>query len=140
MSEEKKPAKQSSVNSTPNTVKPASGKYAAILIRGLIRVSGDVKDTLRMLNLQKKNNCSILPKNPVSKGMLFKCKDYLTYGELDAETEKELNEKRKTDKKYYKLHPPRGGFERKGTKQPFNKKGALGYRGDKINALIKKML
>lgn len=139
MSEEKttpKPAEKK----TASKQALASGKYAAILIRGLVGVSGDVKDTLRMLNLQKKNNCSVLPNNPVTKGMLFKCKDYITYGELDAETEKELNEKRKTDKKYYALHPPRGGFERNGIKHPFNKKGALGYRGDKINALIKKML
>jgi large subunit ribosomal protein L30 len=39
-----------------------------------------------------------------------------------------------------RLHPPRGGYERKGIKISFNLGGALGYRGDKINKLISKML
>jgi len=43
-------------------------------------------------------------------------------------------------KKFFKLHPPRGGFERMGIKKPYTVGGVLGYRGDKINLLIKKML
>ena len=42
--------------------------------------------------------------------------------------------------KPFRLNPPRGGFERKGIKVSFNSGGALGYRGEKINSLIKKML
>jgi large subunit ribosomal protein L30 len=41
---------------------------------------------------------------------------------------------------FFKLSPPRGGFERKGTKHPYSMGGALGYRKEKINDLIKKMI
>jgi large subunit ribosomal protein L30 len=43
-------------------------------------------------------------------------------------------------KPFFRLTPPRGGFERKGTKKPFSIGGALGYRKDKINDLIKRMV
>jgi large subunit ribosomal protein L30 len=116
------------------------GKLAAILIRGLIDLRQDVKDTLRMLNLQKKNACVILEDNPINRGMLKKVENYITYGEVKEETIKLLQEKRPSAKKYYSLHPPRGGFERKGIKKPYNLKGALGNRKEKMNDLIKKML
>ena len=41
-------------------------------------------------------------------------------------------------KKVFRLHPPRKGLE--GVKRSFINKGALGYRGEKINKLIEKML
>ena len=43
-------------------------------------------------------------------------------------------------KPYFKLKPPINGFENKGIKVPFSKGGALGYRKDKINDLIMKMI
>jgi large subunit ribosomal protein L30 len=43
-------------------------------------------------------------------------------------------------KAYFRLNPPKGGFERKGIKQPFATGGVLGYRGAKINDLIQRML
>ena len=43
-------------------------------------------------------------------------------------------------KKFFRLSPPRKGFGRKGIKFAFTKGGALGYRGIKINDLIKRML
>lgn len=43
-------------------------------------------------------------------------------------------------KTYFKLNPPRHGFERKGIKTPFSLGGALGYRKDKINDIILRML
>lgn len=43
-------------------------------------------------------------------------------------------------KPFFRLHPPIGGFERKGIKMPFSKGGVLGNRGDKISELISKML
>ena len=66
--------------------------------------------------------------------------DRTTYGEINEETHKELVAKRGKGKKYFALHPPRGGFERKGIKKSYTQKGALGYRGEKINDLIKRML
>lgn len=43
-------------------------------------------------------------------------------------------------KSFFRLKPPRKGFERGGIKKPFSIGGALGYRRDKINDLIKRML
>jgi large subunit ribosomal protein L30 len=43
-------------------------------------------------------------------------------------------------KPFFRLHPPIGGFERKGIKMPFGKGGVLGNRGEKIKELISKML
>jgi large subunit ribosomal protein L30 len=43
-------------------------------------------------------------------------------------------------KPFFRLHPPIGGFERKGIKMPFNKGGVLGDRADKVSLLIAKML
>ena len=43
-------------------------------------------------------------------------------------------------KTFFRLSPPRGGFERKGIKHPFSIGGVLGYRKDKINELVRKML
>lgn len=43
-------------------------------------------------------------------------------------------------KPFFRLHPPIGGFERKGIKMPFAKGGVLGDRADKVSLLITKML
>ena len=43
-------------------------------------------------------------------------------------------------RQFFKLHPPRGGFEKKGTKKPYSIGGVLGYRKEKINELIQKMI
>ena len=43
-------------------------------------------------------------------------------------------------KLFFRLNPPVKGFEIKGTKKPFSQGGALGYRKDKINELIKRMI
>ncbi len=42
-------------------------------------------------------------------------------------------------KPVFRLHPPRGGFK-KSTKRHYNDGGELGYRGEAINELIKRML
>lgn len=43
-------------------------------------------------------------------------------------------------KNFFKLCPPKGGFEKNGTKKPYSLGGTLGYRKDKINELILKMV
>ena len=43
-------------------------------------------------------------------------------------------------KTFFRLCPPSKGYERKGIKKPFSLGGALGYRKEKINDLIKRML
>ncbi len=41
---------------------------------------------------------------------------------------------------YFRLSPPTKGFERKGIKKPFSLGGVLGYRKDKINKLLMRMI
>lgn len=40
----------------------------------------------------------------------------------------------------FRLKPPKKGYERKGIKKPYSLGGALGYRGEKINELLNKMI
>ena len=137
------------------TASPAAGKLAAVLVRGMVKVTKPVKDTMVMLNLERKNHCVVVDNNPANKGMLFKVKDYITWGEVTDATIEELIEKRgqplpegkkglelngKKYKRFFALAPPRKGFGRKGIKTSFKVSGALGNRGEKINELIKRML
>ena len=41
-------------------------------------------------------------------------------------------------KPFFRLHPPKKGFKRS-VKRPYNNKGELGYRGEAINELAKRM-
>lgn len=146
--------------------KTESKKIAVIIVRGLVEVRKEIKDTLKSLRLNRKHSCVVLDSNPVVLGKIKKVKDYVTWGPIDSETFKELVEKRgeeylglekdakgKIDysrrffvfnnKKYlkcFRLNPPRKGFGRKGIKMPFKLGGGLGDRGEKINDLLKRML
>lgn len=43
-------------------------------------------------------------------------------------------------KPVFRLSPPRKGYEKRGIKHPYGDKGTLGYRGDAINNLLKRMV
>ncbi len=119
------------------------GKMMAIIrIRGLTGVKKQIKDTMDMLCLYKKNFCTIREATPSTMGMIKKIKDYVTYGEISDEVYTLLKTKnpKQAEKKFFRLNAPKKGFGRKGVKVSFSKKGALGYRADKINDLIKRML
>ena len=113
-------------------------KTVLVLIRSEIGKSMEVKDTLKRLGLKRKNNAVILENKPELMGMLKKVKDLITWGEASEEVLKELEKKKKG--KIICLHPPRKGYGRKGIKVPFKVGGGLGYRGEKINDLIMRML
>ena len=132
-------------------------RIAIVRIRGGIDVRRSIKDTLAMLRLYRKNYCVVVEGSPSIIGMVNKIKDYVTWGEIDESTFKLLVEKRgelykgrsergfiivdkKKYKSFFRLSPPRGGFRRKGIKIPFKVGGALGYRAEKINELIKRMI
>src|SRR3989344_4467328 len=142
-----------------------SKRLAAIRVRGLTEIRTKIEDNLRMLRMYKKNYCCVVPNTPIYVGMLKRAKDYITWGEIDDETFNMLVEKRgeesnsresdskgkikyndfvvinnKKIKKYFRLNPPRKGFGRKGIKHPYQSGGALGYRGEAINDLIKRMV
>jgi large subunit ribosomal protein L30 len=103
-----------------------------------------VKDTLKKLNLLRHNALAIVPKTPSYLGMIKKVEPFVTWGEVGEETIKLLKEKRKPIIKknslVFRLNPPRKGFERKGIKKPFHLGGAYGYRGKRIDDLIKRMI
>ncbi len=60
--------------------------HAVIRVRSDIKVRGDISDTMKLLRLNKVNHCVIIPDDAVTKGMLQKCKDYVTWGEVNEET------------------------------------------------------
>ncbi|MBN1645040.1 uL30 family ribosomal protein [Candidatus Woesearchaeota archaeon] len=113
-------------------------KIAVVRVRGLVKIRKDFVDTLRMLNLDKKNHCVIVENNSNNMGMIKKVKDFVAWGEVNEETIALLESKKKG--KFYSLQSPKKGFGRKGIKMPFSKSGGLGYRGVKINDLLKRMI
>ncbi len=113
-------------------------KVAVVLIRSFHGMRQEIRDTLQMLNLTKKHSAVVLEDTPVNMGMVRKVENYVTFGEVSEETEK-LIIKIKGNEKSARLHPPRGGFERKGIKKPFTLGGALGKR-DNMDELVQKMI
>jgi large subunit ribosomal protein L30 len=59
--------------------------FAAIRIRGSVNVKNEIKDSLRMLRLNRANHCVIVPETKPYSGMLQKVKDYITWGEIKPE-------------------------------------------------------
>lgn len=137
---------------------------AAIRIRGSAGVPVKIEKTLDMLRLRRVNHCVIVPKTPDIEGMLRKAGNYITWGEINMETLETLISKRgrlqggkKTDRKevrpltnkiiegkkdpgikpVFRLSPPSGGFRSIRRAYP---KGDLGYRGENINELLKRMI
>lgn len=108
----------------------------AIKIRSHISARQPVKDTLRMLRLTKKHAAVVLEDTEPTRGMLRKCKDFITYGTVSEEHAKKLTGLYKGDQAAH-LHPPRGGF--KSVKRPFARNGDLGDRGDDMSELLEKM-
>ena len=60
--------------------------YAVIRVRGQPDVNYNVDHTLKLLGLTRVNHCVIVPEDDVTKGMLQKIKDYVTWGEVSEET------------------------------------------------------
>lgn len=150
--------------------------YLVIRVRGTTGVISNIASTLEMLRLNRINHAVLVEENPSYKGMLQKGKDYITWGEINAETLVEIIEKRgklvggaaiteeylaeNTDyssfeelanalinseikakdinmKPVFRLHPPRKGYE--GIRHSVKEGGSLGYRGEAINDLAKRM-
>ncbi|OYT35362.1 50S ribosomal protein L30 [Archaeoglobales archaeon ex4484_92] len=59
--------------------------YAVIRLRGRVNVHRKIKDTLKMLRLHRKYHCVAIPITKSYQGMLQVVKDYVAYGEIDAE-------------------------------------------------------
>ncbi len=59
--------------------------HAVIQVRSLINIRKDIRRTLELLRLNRVNHCIILHEDAISKGMLQKVKDYVTWGEIKPE-------------------------------------------------------
>jgi len=139
--------------------------YCVVRIRGTVNTSPTAKKTLEMLNLRRTNNASIWVESESVRKMFKIVEHMVAFGKIDDETLKELVEKKgeaiegKLDAKKvleglksgktanqvgldncFRLNPPKGGFERKGVKVPYNMGGAHGYRKDGVGKLVKKMI
>ena len=105
---------------------------AVIRLRGNIGLRKELHDTMRMLGLKKINTAAILPRTDSIIGMIKKVEDFVTWGEISKELEKEFK-----NKKVFHLNPPKKGLRSIKLRYP---KGDLGYRGKEINDLIKRMM
>lgn len=149
--------------------------YGIIRIKSLIDQRPEVRETAKLLRLNKVNTCVIYPESNSLLGMLKILSPVITYGEINKYTLIKLLEKRgkiKGNKKltlniikkynfesfeelanyifktgkipnflkpFFRLSPPKKGFK-KSTKKFFSENGELGYRGEKINELIMRMV
>lgn len=163
--------KPKAVKKVPEKAEPKAEQkeklFAVVMVRGVVGTNRKLKDTLRMLRLDRINHCVIVPKNQNYDGMLHKARNFITWGEIDRETLEKLvskrgrfaGDKRVTDLNYakelaqlmlsgkkvkdigikpvFRLSPPSKGY--KSTKVLYPR-GSLGYRGEKINELIKRMI
>ncbi len=131
---------------------------ALIRVRGTVGVRKDIAETLKRLRLPHVNNLSLVFPTPANIGMIKKCINYITYGEISQEMLSKLLEKKEiklgkedidallAGKKKaselmplpIRLRPPKHGYE--GIKKHFKEGGALGYRGAEINKLINRMV
>ncbi|HIJ13602.1 TPA: 50S ribosomal protein L30 [Candidatus Woesearchaeota archaeon] len=137
---------------------------AIIRISGLVEVARTVESTLSRMRMRRKYTLVLLPATPVTNLLLKKVRNFVAYGNIDAETLVALLQKRahlidknkKVDlaevakqlekkslqelgiKPFFRLHPPRGGID---ARLHFGvRKGVLGDNKEKINDLIRRML
>ena len=85
-----------------------------VRIRGVIDAPGDVKDTLKMLNLKRNNHAVIIRDTPSYRGMLQRAQNYITWGEPTEDTVVELIKKRGRllgDKKITDVYAKKVGFK-----------------------------
>ncbi len=136
---------------------------AIVLVRGLSGMKPEIKTTIHLLRLTRKNHCVLVNESVSLKGMLNVCKDFVTWGPISKETLADLVEKRgrlsgdkrvTTDmvkkvvsaiekneptgiKPVFRLNPPRKGWKMMKGVYP---KGANGFRGENINQLLDRMM
>ena len=140
--------------------------FAVVRIRGSVKTSKRIEDTLKMLRLTRTNHCVVVPETDTIRGMVKKANSWITWGEIDNITLEKLVYKRgrmkgdqRIDEKHakeiakkivndqslnnvdikhvFRLSPPSKGHKSVKILYP---KGSLGYRGEKINELIKRMI
>ncbi len=140
-------------------IKPAAEKTAELLnlnrinhmvlfnendsIKGMLK---RVKDYVTWGELDRETLTLILKNRMLLKGRKKLTDDYISdlgYKSFEDFADALLNNKTKLKNAgdlipVIRLNPPRGGYE--AIQKPFHEKGSSGYRGEKINNLIKKMI
>ncbi len=69
-------------------------RIAVIRLKGLADTSPEVERTLDILRLRRRYACVVIDERPAYLGMLKTIKDWITWGEVDADTLTELLRKR----------------------------------------------
>ena len=151
----KAPAKAPVASKESKSPKPVAAstassgsKLAIVLVRNrTIGVRHDVVRSLDKLRLGRRQICAVFDDTPSIRGLMFKVKDLTTYGPISEDTLKLLNEKRGSLKdregkplNVFRMHPPRGGYGRKGIKVNYQDGGCLGLRREGMDAFLGKMM
>ena len=112
---------------------------AAVKVRGNVDVAKPIKDTMRNLGLDKRNQIGLYEDSDSLRGMLDKAKDYIAYGQVSEETV-EMLEDRYGDAESgntISAKPPKKGF--RNTRKNVNQGGSLGNH-ENIDDLIQRMV
>ena len=142
-------------------------RIAVIRVRGRTGIKPVIADTMKMLNLHRINNCVVISDAKTFTGMIARCKDYVTWGEVVDETVLRLLRKRGEVSEEMLKQKGFGSLEefvkkfmnfecemkdigvktfrlkppRKGydSVKANYPRGGLGYRGNAVNELIRAM-
>ncbi|NIP67507.1 50S ribosomal protein L30 [Candidatus Bathyarchaeota archaeon] len=68
--------------------------WVVIRVRGESDISGEIEETLKMLNLTRNCHAILIDDRPSYRGMLRKTRNYLTWGEISEENLERLLRKR----------------------------------------------
>ncbi|MBN2330633.1 MAG: uL30 family ribosomal protein [Candidatus Aenigmarchaeota archaeon] len=140
--------------------------YAIVRIRGPANMNKGIRHALRRLMLKKVHACTIARSSPTIRGMLLHAEDYITWGPIEEPVLVKMLEKRgrsksgaRIDAKHAKalaskiikegmlgsadvrpvfgLASPSGGLRSVRLQYP---RGDLGFRGEKMNELLLRMI
>ena len=111
---------------------------AVVRIRGEVKVSDKIENTMQMLGLKRRNMVSLVSNNETTLGMIRRIEDFVTWGEVSDDIVNKLKVKNKDNKKnIFNLQPPKKSLKNVRKRYP---SGDLGYRGKEINKFIERMI
>jgi len=87
---------------------------AVVRIRGLSDIRGDIQDTMKMLNLTRNCQATLMDDRPSHLGMLRKAQSYVTWGEASKESvARLLKERGRTagNRKLTDEHAQKAGYD-----------------------------
>lgn len=71
---------------TQKTNEAAEGCIAIVRVRGKRSSVSTAEHTMLLLNLSRKNHCALVPDDAITRGMIAKAKDYITWGKPGKKT------------------------------------------------------